>query len=103
MGYLILLSAISASVMVIFIFTIVWFLMRKRDSKLNLSLVWFICGFLVSSLMVGTIQLVFGGAPYLPPHSSRSAMWTMHIFVPIIISIIVCAFIRTRYNKEPIE
>lgn len=98
---LIFIYAAEASVTTLFLFTIIWFLMRKRGSmRLKSSSLWFIGGFVVATVTVGVIRFFaafIGLKIALVAHSD--AKWLFFAIIPIMISVLICAFIRTRYKK----
>lgn len=99
--YMITIFAAESFAPMLLFYTIIWFLMRKKDEKLKLSFLWYFAGLIVSLLLAGAVRYalitIFGYAPAL--NASKDALWQVFFVIPVIVSIIVSAFIRTRYKK----
>ena len=93
--------AAEASVMTLVLFSIVWFLMRKRGSaKLRLSYVWFLGGFLITTIAVGLIRFLSSYVGFKAALAANTdGRWLFFVIIPVVVSVLVCAIIRTRYTK----
>lgn len=98
---LIFLYGVEVSVTTIFLFTIVWFLMRKRGNvKLQYSYLWFVGGFLITTISVGLVRFLaayIGFKAALISHIDEK--WLFFVIAPIVVSVLVCSFVRSRYIK----